>query len=466
MTSCVNFHRRGVSPATKWFAALLALGLTGCASVDPEPDYEQAREQVIGATGADSLFQPGDEEQTAERVEELLQDGLALNEAVQICLLNNRELRVLLFEIGVRRADAVQAGLLTNPQLNVLLRFPLDGGATTTEAGLVQNVIELWQLPPRKRLAESRLEQTVLEVAQAAANLAADAKSAYFRASASSAALVAAEENLATAREFLALTIERRDAGAATQVDVNTADSEAIEQEALVREARFALFDGKRRLALVLGLATRPRDLELSEALTNVHVEPLNPTWLLQLARESRLDMRAASKSLAAAESALVLEQRSLFKNLRAGFSFEDDDGEAALGPLVRMQIPIFDQNQAQVAKAEFRCSQAASQLAALDVRIAQEVRGAFEGNALAADMARLYEERLLPLRRSSLDLARESFTAGKTGFLSVLEAQSQLLAARREYVKRLEAVALSVPALEAACGRPLVELVETAPTE
>ena len=50
---------------------------------------------------------------------------------------------------------------------------------------------------------------------------------------------------------------------------------------------------------------------------------------------------------------------------------------------------------------------------------------------------------------------------AGKTGFLSVLQAQGRLLAARRDYVGRLESVALSVPEIEAACGRPLKELLE-----
>jgi outer membrane protein TolC len=72
-----------------------------------------------------------------------------------------------------------------------------------------------------------------------------------------------------------------------------------------------------------------------------------------------------------------------------------------------------------------------------------------------------LFRDRLLPLRQSSLELARESFAAGKTGFLSVLQAQGRLLAARRDYVGRLESVALSVPEIEAACGRPLEELLD-----
>lgn len=442
-------------------AVALLVTLGGCATVDPTPDYEWARDEVAAATGEDDLFQPGEEQLVAARVGELLVGGLTAQESVQVSLLNNGELQALLYEIGVRRADAVQAGLLSNPSLGALVRFPLGDGSTTSEVGLVQNVIELWHISPRKRLAHGQLEQTVLEVAHTAATLAAQAKTAYFRASAATAAHAAAEENHATAREFLELTLERQEAGAATQVDVNAARSEFLEQEALVREARFDVFDAKRRLSLVLGVVGNPRELELSDAITEVPEWSVDLALLLEVAKGSRLDLRAAAKNVEVASSALALENRYLFRNVRAGVSLESEGGDTQLGPAVRLELPIFDQNQAQIAKAEYRHAQAQRHLEALNVRVDQQVRGAFEQHALAADTARLYQDQLLPLRQSTLELARESFGEGKTGFLSVLEAQGRLLAARREYVERLEAVAVSIPVLEAACGRPLTELLE-----
>ena len=441
-------------------AVVLAIALGGCATVDPTPDYERARDEVAAATGEESLFQPGEEQEVAARIEDLLDGGLTAQESVQVSLLNNGELQARLYEIGVRRADAVQAGLLSNPSLGVAVRFPMGDGSTTTEAGLFGSIAELWQLAPRKRLAESQLERTVLEVAHMAASLAAQTKAAYFRASAATAAFAAAEENHATAREFLELTLERQEAGAATQVDVNAARSEFLEQEALVREARFTVFDAKRQLALVLGVAGRPRDLELSDAVTKVPEWSVDLGRLLDVAKGSRLDLQAAARTVDAASNALALENRNLWRNVNAGVSLESEGGDTQLGPGVRLQLPIFDQNQAQIAKAEYRHAQALRRLEALDVRVDQQVRGAFEQHSLAVDTARLYEDELLPLRQSSLELARESFTEGKTGFLSVLEAQSRLLAARREYVERLESLAVSIPALEAACGRPLAELL------
>ena len=443
--------------------ALLALGMScaGCASVDPVPDYEEARTRVTQVTGVPDLYQPGEEESAAQRVEELLLDGLSVEEAVEVALLNNGELRTLLFEIGVRRADAVQAGLLSNPSLNALVRFPLGGGSTVTEMGLVQNVIELWQLPARERMAEGLLAQTVLEVAHTAALLATETKVAYYRTVAALAARAAGRENRTTATEFLELTLERQAAGAATQVDLNAARSAYIEQSAAVREADYEVFDSGRDFLVLLGLGMNPDDLNLTEALADLPDLSFDLPGLMAIARDSRLDLRAAEVSIGVAEDSLELERRSVFRKINAGLSFESEGGETILGPLVRMEIPIFDQNQAQIAKAAYRVEQARQRRRGLLVIVDQEVRGAYEQHAVAVDMAHFYRDELLPLRLATLDLARESFREGKTGFLSVLDAQRRLLESRREYVRRLEDLGASVPILEAACGRPLRQLGE-----
>jgi len=452
--------------AARATAGVLLLVLGGCAGVDPTPDYGRATNEVTAATGADVLYQPGEEEVVRARVAELMEGGLTSGEAVQVCLLNNLELQEQLLEIGVRRADAVQAGLLSNPSLEALVRFPVvqpaaEEGSTSTEFGLLQNLIELWHLPARKRLAESQVDRIILEVAHRAAALAAQAKSAYFTAVASSAALTVAEENLGTAREFLELTLERQEAGAATQIDVNAARSGFLEQQVFVGSSRFAALDAKRRLALVLGIATPAREIALVGPPLTLPEWSVDLERLQDVAQRHRLDLKAAKQDVEVAGHAVPLERRLVLRSLSGGLSLESEGDAVALGPAVELEIPIFDQNQAQIAKAEFRYAQALRRLEGVSVHVGQEVRGAYERYAMAQETARLYQTELLPLRESSLALARESFAAGKTGFLSVLEAQDRLLATRREYVGRLESVAQSIPELEAACGRPLAVLLK-----
>lgn len=451
--------------AFKLSSAALLLVLAGCASVDVTPNYDGVQDQIAAATGADDLYVPGQEGAAHERVTELLEGGLTAQEAVQVCLLNNRELQVRLFEIGLSQADAVQAGMLSNPSLEALIRFPVNGGSTGTEFGLLQNLIELWRRPALKGLAEGEVDRVTLDVAFRAVELAAQAKSEFYTAQASEAALAVAEENLGTTQEFLQLTRERLEAGAATQVDLNAARSEYLEQQVFVRSTRFDALEAKRRLAGVLGVTTPARELRLVGPPLALPEWSVDLEQALEVAAEHRLDLRSAVKAVELAWDAIPLERRPLLRSLSGGLDVELEGGDLALGPAVELELPIFDQNQAQIAKAELRYARELRQLAGLEAQVAQQVRGAYEALAMAKETARLYRAELLPLRESGLELARESFAAGKTGFLSVLEAQEQLLEARSDYVDWLEFVAMSIPALEAACGRPILALQGPAET-
>jgi len=450
-----------MSPVPRIAALSLVVILGGCANVNPAPDYDVAKDEVSAATGIASLYLPGEDERAQDQVAKLLEGGLTSHEAVQVALLNNHSLREMFFEIGVSRADAVQAGLLSNPSLDALVRFPVDTGSAVTEAGLLQNLAELWQVSARERVAEVQVERTVLDVAQHAVMVAAETKSAYSSALAAVSTLMVSEENLNTAQEFLNLTLEQQEAGAATQVDVNAARSTFLEQQLLVRAARFTVIESRRKLALALGFAEPLEGDILSEVLAETADRHLELDHLLMIASEHRLDLRSVKKAVEASELAVPLERRRVWRNLSGGLAFESEGGVLALGPAIDLELPIFDQNQAQIAKAEYLYAQNLRRLEGVAAQVSQQVHGAYENFLLSQEMARLYRTELLPLGEESLDLARESFAAGKTGFLSVLEAQDRLLQTRREYVDRLEAVALSIPMLEAACGRPLDYLLD-----
>src|SRR4051812_29027480 len=66
-------------------------------------------------------------------VETLLRATLTADRAVQIALLNNRNLQATFEEIGVAKADLLEAGLLKNPSFDASVRFPDGGGGTNNE---------------------------------------------------------------------------------------------------------------------------------------------------------------------------------------------------------------------------------------------------------------------------------------------------------------------------------------------
>ena len=474
------------------------LALAGCATVNPRPDYERVVKYVAEATGQDNIYRPGDDDLVDQAVEKLLADGVSAEEAVQICLLNNPTLQAEFLNVGMARADLVQSGLLSNPSLGLSLRLPAGGGLAALEGGIAQNIADLWQIPVRKRVAQRDLDRAILQLAKTAADLAADAQVAYFDAVASRQLHETALENLQVAGEVLELTQTRQAAGAGTELDVNLSRSLVLDAELEAASSRLGLAESRRSLAKLLGI----RD----DALEPVLIDPLppapsrqpDPAQLLWLARQWRLDIKAARQAVSAAEAALIEQYRAIVPSVEFGVELErgereraegrdlladtarasiasgqltapgieprsarDVDTDFSIGPSISLELPIFDQNQAQIAKARYAYEQARKTLDALDRAITQEVRGALDRAATAWELAELYRTRFVPLAERSLELSRESYQAGKTSFLSVLEAQRFFLESRSKYIEALQTAAATIPDLERTVGRPFKELVE-----
>ena len=138
-------HRCGIALISLSFSLLLS----SCATVEPRLDYDRVAERVAEVTGMGEVYRPGEQERIAALVEERMADGLTVDDAVTIALLNNRSLQAAFFDVGMARADVVQAGLLSNPSIGVSVRFPSGGGLANIEASVAQNIAELWQIPLR-----------------------------------------------------------------------------------------------------------------------------------------------------------------------------------------------------------------------------------------------------------------------------------------------------------------------------
>ena len=84
--------------------AVLMVGI-GCATVNPKPDYDRTRNLIQQSTGMTKSYSPEEDGLSAEELSAWLPDGLTLDEAVRIALLNNRKLQAAFFDIGMARAD-------------------------------------------------------------------------------------------------------------------------------------------------------------------------------------------------------------------------------------------------------------------------------------------------------------------------------------------------------------------------
>ena len=106
------------------------------------------------------------DKEATEKAGSLLKRKLTADDAVQIALLNNRDLQAVYSDLGVAQADLVQAGLLSNPIFDAAVMFPVSGGGQPDlELSAAMNFLNIFYIPLRKRVAAARFEEVKTRLA-------------------------------------------------------------------------------------------------------------------------------------------------------------------------------------------------------------------------------------------------------------------------------------------------------------
>ncbi len=313
-----------------------AFALAGCGTVRPQADFDRTGSLIAQRTGSPSVYDPQSEAAIDARLDELMRDGLTADEAVQVALLNNKAFQSVFQEVGISKADLVQSALLTNPTLSLSARFPNGSGRSNLSFGLAQEIVDLWQIPVRKRIAKDQLDQAIFHVVSSAIDLSTRTKQAYYT------LLVLAEtkgvlsESVALLNHAQRLASDRFQAGEASILDVNLVQSNVYEAS-----MRLALTTGEERsaraaFARLLGLSDFDTGVELIDTLVQADSPHPDEGELLELALASRVDVRMAAAELDAAEAEIKRQRRSVVSSVSVGVDGERPDARAprSLKPL------------------------------------------------------------------------------------------------------------------------------------
>lgn len=486
------------------FAPVTALlGVGGCASLDARPDVQRAASAIERAVGIDGDLLVEDKDAASAATQALLVDGLTTDEAVQVALLNNPSVRAAVLSIGVSRADFVQSTLYSNPSLFLSLRFPDSGGRPNVEFNIAQSIAELWLVPARRQAARRDLDQVVLEAARATSFVVLDVRRACVRVVQAGEQVRLAEEGLGIAAALVEMAELRQTAGTGSEVDVNLARSAKLQAEVNQRNAALALIDAKADLNRLLGLETDPQDTMIVGATMHPTAGVIAADELQAVARESRLDLQIMDQAVASAESLARLERVRFLRSVDIGFSFElaerrsrgdrnwlaetfyDSVQSGALtppnlmpresqgtdtvaGPTLSLELPLWDQNQAQIAKADRQVEQARQRRDAALIEAAQDIYAGLARLQTARENARVYADAFVPTSSRNVKLAEEGYRIGRVPFLSLLEAQRAYISTRTGQIESLRDAALAEIELERVTGRPAAgwRAATSAPTE
>jgi outer membrane protein TolC len=386
--------------------AWAALALAGCASFSRDGGFDTVAQLTRERIGQTPTYQrTGDQADSAQaRVAELLKHALSADSAVEIALLNNRDLQAGYAELGIAEADLVRAGRLANPSFS-FGRLG-GGGAVEIDRAVLFDVLGLVTLPLASEVEQRRFERAQLQAAYDTVGVAGEARRAFFEA-VTAQQLVDYFGQVKEAADA-ANELARRMAAAGNFNKLSQMREQAFYADATAQlaRARHQAVAARERLIRILALDGDQLEFTLPQRLPDLPAAPADLTNAEQTAMDKRLDVLMAKRSTEATARSLGLTKATRFINvLHAGYQDQSNSGETRRsGYEIELELPLFDFGSTRVARAEATYMQSLNRTAQVAINARSEVREAYSAYRTAYDLARHYRDDIVPLRKRISD--------------------------------------------------------------
>ncbi len=196
---------------------------------------------------------------------------------------------------------------------------------------------------------------------------------------------------------------------------------------------------------LATELETPPPSLTLDELVARASGSNAE---LARLAQESKVEER---------RGALFRAERIPNLGLQFGVDFNSPH-DFNYGPRgqISMELPIFYHEQGEIAQSTASLHALEAETAAKRRAIAGRVESAYYDLSAREAQVSLYRQTLVPTTQHLVEMAEESYRAGKANILTVLGAQRDVRQVDREYLDTLLAMQAAFADLEETVGAPL----------
>jgi cobalt-zinc-cadmium efflux system outer membrane protein len=471
-------------------AALLAgsaIGLAGCATVPRDAGFGQVRREVAQRSGRQIEWQnvSSDAARTNQAIEAMLKAPLSARDAVEIALLNNRELQASYEDLGIAQADLVQAGLLSNPTLSLERRFP----GQAAEIDIAQSFLDVLLIPLRKKVAAADFAAARMRTGHRVMNLSAEVSEAYYTLQANEQLLDELKRSVELDQAAAGLAGKQHQAGTLNELDTTARQLVYEQAQADVARTRGELASQREALNRLMGLwgsqvhwtiqpdlpelpssdvasatsrpTSRPAaDPASGEASDNAPPQTSDATSppasrrLEELALQQRMDLsaRRAKIESAARQLGIVDVTRCIPVLVVAGHYEHEDSPGHSLGPAVEIGVPLFDQGQAHKARAQALLRQAQQRYTSLAIDIRSEVRQSLQQMSIQRELVNRYGA-MLPARHRITQLTLEQYNGMLKGPYDLLAARQDEVRTRQAYLEALRDYWIARTELERAIG-------------
>jgi len=242
------------------------------------------------------------------------------------------------------------------------------------------------------------------------------------------------------AAKLLSDTKTRRDAGDASDLDVNLAEVSAAQAENAANADSLEAVDTRLELQAAMGLRGDTVVVSLRDSLAapSTRIAPVAP----DVTRTP--SVAAASAAVTSAQQTLVFQRRSVFgvPSIQFGADAKDPTGaEKGLLPTVGVALPIpfFNRNGGAIEAAHADVTRAQAELAIARLNAATELARAYRTQSVAVSRIER-DHTIMDAATRNVSMAERAYTAGEMAIGDILETRRAQHDAQAQYVTDLVA--------------------------
>ncbi len=384
------------------------------------------------------------------------QTVLSLSDAIADALRNSPDVVCLDRDLALRLADAIETETRSNPEVEVLATYSDKGDGVGLEVEVAQPLrfsdFELRPLYAKAIRQAATIEQEaglfdlVTKVTDLyVAHWAAQSREALAR-------RAAGEANTVTDQID---RIRREQALPTVQFNVFVPEALRLREDATLHAAERAAIEAQ--LAAAVG---GNGQAVVTSAAAPTPLPPLDR--ILTFAADNDFGARLARARITVNEARLRVAEKDRMPLLTPRASYEVEPGGEARnwGIGVALEIPLWDTNEAEIARARAALQEARTHLALLNSGAREAlVVGLYRQVSLLDARADTYNQEIVPAYRKSYADIRAMFDQGQVDLLDLWQVQASLLAAEEDAVSTIIDARTARVALEKAIGGKLEQV-------
>jgi cobalt-zinc-cadmium efflux system outer membrane protein len=379
---------------------------------------------------------------------------ISLAEALARAAQANPDVAVARLNVRVAEAGIQSAGQLSNPTVS----GSYGPDAPTWIGAIDLKLPVLGQRGTAVAAAERERDTARAEVATRELTVQAAARRAYFALAAAQAQAQFAAEASKLSRELEEMSIKKFETGSAPRLEVEQAGvtRRQAEQEQLDRET--AANTAQVELGKLLGTES---ELQAQDPLLPIPEAPPLAQLIDRAAQHPEVQSLRRQQDAALARAQRERTAVRPLPDVAVAFQGGEpagavhDPSQPTIGVryTLAFELPILSWNGGRIGAEVAQASVAATQAAAAEQRLRNEIRAARARWEAASKRARAYAEELVPAALRLLEMARTGYQLGRAPLYSVLQAQGEVTAARVRGVDAASEAQKAFADLEEAAG-------------